>query len=299
MGYKLSSEEWTITNDQLSTLLQGQDPFTNFIVQGREYPIMEMVPQVVSGLINPLTLLNQESVATSQDVSSLARASIADFKKQIQAVRDQYQLWSARDEDMDLIALTIYNLLVAEHQSLNIIVDDPVTHQSDLVQEVAYIDPEFIVSIQDCIRSFMDQLGIKVPKQDSVLELLVFYLIAIWPNMIEELNHDKMIDLFLYTGNYNYDLKYKSYLEPAIHNYVRIHVQDGLAKWPDLLEENKYQIILSSYYVPPAADRYVYNIQAMPDVETITWLYQTIRKINDDDISEIDQNVSNRGIRLV
>ncbi|MGX7091259.1 helix-turn-helix domain-containing protein [Hutsoniella sourekii] len=299
IGYKLASDDWTITNEHLSHLLQGQDLFVNFQAQGKEYPLLELVPQIVPGLVNLDPILNDQQLATSQEIPQETKQAINSFKNQMQQLKDHYGLTSADDQDINLIALTIYNLLTACKDPVNVIIDDPVTHQRDLVQEVAYVNPTYVADVQKVIRNFMTHLSVQVEHPECFLELLMFYYLVIWPNTTQELNHDKLIDLFLYTGNYNYDLEYKSYLTSVIHNYVRIHVADGLLDWSKVLDENRYQIIMSSYHIPAAPGRYIYHIQSMPDVSTYAWLYETIRKINDSDTSMIDPMPAANRIRLV
>ncbi|MGX7107693.1 helix-turn-helix domain-containing protein [Hutsoniella sourekii] len=297
-GYKLSSQDWTLTNDQLSFLLEGQDPFANYQVQDMQYPLMEVIPQVVVGLINPSPLLDQ-NLRLENSLELLAQEGISRFKSQLMELQEEFDLKSAKETDFDLIALTIYNLLMAEGYSINIIIDDPIAHQSDLVREIAYINADFVMKIQSLIGCLMDHLEVKVIDQDNVIELLMFYVLVIWPDIIEELNNDQLIDLLVYTGNYNYDLNYKAYLEPLFYHYLRIHVESGVPNWSQILEEDTYQIILSSYYVPPTPNHHVYTIQSMPDIETLTWLYQTIRLINDCDISGLSQPATYRKIHVL
>lgn len=113
----------------------------------------------------------------------------------------------------------------------------------------------------------------------------MFYYIIIWPDTILELNKIVKIDLLLYTGNYQYDLKYKAILDPIVHSYVSVHVQNRPIDWEQVLKSREYEIIMTSYDIPEIPGIHTFNIQSMPNVDTILWFYQTVRLINDSDTS--------------
>ncbi|MGX7107694.1 helix-turn-helix domain-containing protein [Hutsoniella sourekii] len=288
-GYKLEVSQWPISNRKLAVLMEGQELFANFVAQGQEYPLMEVIPQVVPGLLSSKTLLNRDHLLSSRYLNFEIQESIKKFEACMLTIKQDYQFQSVQESDIELIALAIYNLCTLSHRQLNIIMADAVAHQSNLIQEVACTNPQFVIDIQSAIQSFIDDLGVELPYHDEIMESLLFYFVVLWPDTILELNKIKKIDLLLYTGNYNYDLEYKAILDPIVHNYVTVHVIDSLIDWKEILADHKYQIIMSSYYVEATPDYHVFHIQSMPDVNTFLWIYETVRKINDSDTSIVRQ----------
>ncbi|MGX7091274.1 helix-turn-helix domain-containing protein [Hutsoniella sourekii] len=279
LGFKLDSQEWTISNQKLQALLEGQDLFANLTAQDRDYPLMEVIPQVVPGLVGDSTMINIDQLERNYQDQPEALQAIANFQLEMKRLKRAYDFQVVDESDMQLIALTIYNLCRIVHGTINIIVDDPIAHESNLVEEIGEINPTYLRDVQVAIETFVHELGVTMPREEHITQTLVFYYLLIWPNTIKELSKDRVIDLLIYTGNYHYDLEYKAALEPTIKNFVNVHVQHQPLNWQELSRDNPYQIIMSSYYLPESIPSRVYYIKAMPDAETYSWIYQAAQEI--------------------
>lgn len=285
--FVLEKSEWPITTHELSVLMVNLDIFTEFQAKGKAYPLFELIPQITPGIISSGTLLNRTYLEDSLRISPRIKQCIEKFEADMYQLKRDYQLKSAQKEDIELISLTIYNLCIAMDKKVNVILNDPITHQSNLVYEVACINPNFVIDVQRMIKNFIESLHIMEEIPDQVLIGFTFYFIVIWPDTILELNKIIKIDLLLYTGNYQYDLEYKAILDPIVHNYVTVHVHNKALNWQEVLEDSPYKIIMTSFDIPSTPGRYIFNIKSMPDVNTFLWIYETVREINDSDTSNM------------
>ncbi|MDK6686854.1 helix-turn-helix domain-containing protein [Aerococcus sp. UMB8623] len=289
--FVVEKADWPITTRELSLLMVNLDIFTDFQAQAGRYPLFEVIPQVVPGLISSGTLLNRSYLEESTRVPATVKQSIADFEADMYKLKEDYKLQTAQEKDIQLISLSLYNLCIAMDEKVNVVLNNPITYQSNLVYEVACINPEFVVDVQSMIKKFIQSLNMMTEISDKILIGFTFYFIVAWPNTIFELNKIVKIDLLLYTGNYQYDLEYKAILDPIVHNYVTVHVRNQAINWQEILEESPYQIIMTTFDIPATPGRYIFNINSMPNVNTFLWIYETVRTINDSDTSNMSDMI--------
>lgn len=290
-GYPLMKEDWTIGNKDLSVILSGQDPFDEVEIHGRVFSLFELIPQLAPGIIYEGTLLNRSMLEKNKMIPDQVKNAIVEFEQDMFKLKDKYELQAATQKDIEMISLTIYNLCVSENENMKFIIDDPIGHQSNLVHEVAVINPQYILDVRAIIQDFCEKLNVNPEIYTERIEFLLFYYIIIWPDTILELNKIVKIDLLLYTGNYQYDLEYKAILDPIVYSYVTVHVQNRPIDWEQVLKSREYEIIMTSYDIPETQGIHTFNIQSMPNVETFLWIYQTVRLINDSDTSMLSNMV--------
>ena len=266
-------DSWKLRDEKTDYMVARKLP-DHLNLCGRDLEVNRLMAyQLLAGIVDDYTLLYYECLDRKYIPSDESFSHVTYLMDSFQNLKKKYGFTSLKDEDIKLLTMVVHNYCHTDNLVRDLFTEVNPFFVSDLTTAVHQINSNFVQDFQHILQEYLDQLQETYESSVHSIDYLLFKLLSLWPNLIQELPClVRPVKILVYTGNYAFDEKYKNALQEMLRNKAMIETCSRVINFSET--NCDYDIVLLSAHMPLVKGAICHVITTMPNKQILNQLLE-------------------------